>query len=281
MLISANINERARLGSLIDSWYWREPVIARTTLCVLALVPLLLMVAYIDERTMNGVNIWVKPLKFNISIVMYLGTLTWFAGWVDGSLTKRLSYRIYVLVLCGTLLFMLPWLYGAAIIGEPAHFNRDHPILAPLYSLMGIVSVLFTTGAMVFAVLIAINRRSPLTIYFRYSVVCSLAISFIFTVFMAGELASMDSHWIGGTESDKNGLWLFGWSRDGGDLRVAHFYSLHAMQFIPLIALIRLPQCFRAIPRLSAIIVSLLYCGFLLHVYFQAKSGTPFMSWLG
>lgn len=91
----------------------------------------------------------------------------------------------------------------------------------------------------------------------------------------------MDSHWIGGTESDKNGLWLFGWSRDGGDLRVAHFYSLHAMQFIPLIALIRLPQCFRAIPRLSAIIVSLLYCGFLLHVYFQAKSGTPFMSWLG
>ena len=109
----------------------------------------------------------------------------------------------------------------------------------------------------------------------------SLAISFIFTVIMAGELASMDSHWIGGTASDKQGLWLLGWSRDGGDLRVAHFFALHAMQLIPLAALVSLPKRFADSPRLSAAVLSLFYCGFLFYVYFQAKSGVAFLGWLG
>lgn len=280
LLISTASNEQARNGSLFGRWYWREPMLARTTLFVLALIPLLMVAGGIDDRTINGINIWTKPLKFNFSIVMYLGTLTWFAGWINSSVMTRTSYRIYAGILCGTLLFMLPWLYGAALIGEPAHFNREHPILAPMYAMMGVVSVLFTTGAIVFAVLIAVNRSSPLTVYFRYAVVASLTISFIFTVVMAGELASMDSHWIGGTASDKNGLWLLGWSRDGGDLRVAHFFSLHAMHFIPLVALISLPKRLKARPRLSATLLSFLYCGLLFHVYLQAKSGTPFLPWL-
>lgn len=281
MLIPATTQDLSHGRSLFSRWYGRETLLARTTLFVLALTPLLLVAASIDDQTMNGINIWTKPIKFNLSIVMYLGTLTWFAGWVDNSLLARKSYRIYARILCGTLLFMLPWLYSAALVGEPAHFNREHPVLAPMYSLMGVVSVLFTTGAIVFAVLIGINRNSPLATYFRCAVVCSLVISFVFTVVMAGELASMDSHWIGGTASDQNGLWLLGWSRDGGDLRVAHFFSLHAMQIIPLVALIGLPKNAIARPRISAAMLSAVYCGLLFYVYFQAKSGAPFLPWLG
>lgn len=280
-LSTRTAHELVRSGSLFERWYGREPLLARTTIIVLALIPVLLIAASMDERTMNGINIWVKPLKFNLSIVLYLGTLVWFAGWVNEAVKTRLSYRIYARILCGTLLFMLPWLYSAALIGEPAHFNREHPILAPMYSVMGVVSVLFTTGAMVYGVLIAVNRHSPLTTYCRYIISSSLVISFVFTVVMAGELASMDSHWIGGTASDKNGLWLLGWSRDGGDLRVAHFFSLHAMQFMPLVALMGLPKSLKRLPRLSAATLSLLYCGLLFYVYFQAKNAEPFLSWLG
>ena len=281
MLLSTFSNEKTFNRTWVGQWYWREPLLARTTLLVLSIIPLLMVASILDQRTLNGINIWTKPLKFNVSIVLYLGTLTWFAGWINRSVMSRLSYRIYVFVLCGTLVFMLPWLYGAALIGEPAHYNREHPVLAPMYSIMGVVSVLFTTGAIVYAVLIAINRQSPLAVYFRYAVVLSLTISFIFTVIMAGELASMDSHWIGGTASDKQGMFLFGWSRDGGDLRVAHFFSLHAMQFIPLAALFGLPKRVANTPRLFAAMLSLLYCGLLFYVYFQAKSGRPFLGWLG
>jgi len=239
----------AHNSSLFSRWYQREPLLARSTLCVLAIIPLLLLAAAVDERTLNGINIWIKPLKFNLSIAMYLGTLTWFAGWITPSVKDRSSYRIYTYIICGTLLFMLPWLYGAALIGEPAHYNREHPILAPMYGMMGVVSVIFTTGAIVYGALIATNRHSTLTRYFRYSVAWSLVISFVFTVVMAGELASLESHWIGGTHSDQNGLWPFGWSRDGGDLRVAHFFSLHAMHFMPLAALFILPKTLATRPH--------------------------------
>ena len=266
--------------SILSKWYQREPLMARYTAVVLAIIPIILIASIYDQRTLNGVNIWIKPLKFNIATAMYLGTLAWYSGWIDQTVKLRNSYRIYTHVLCGTLLFMLPWLYFAAVIGEPAHYNRTHPILAPMYSLMGVVSVVFTTGAIVVGVLVARNEHSPLTPYFRHAVVWSLCISFVFTVVMAGELASLDSHWIGGTQTDKNGLWPFGWSRDGGDLRVAHFFSLHAMHFIPIVALFSLPGSLAERPRVSAVLLSIGYCLWLFYVYFQAKSGQAFLSWL-
>lgn len=268
-------------ASLVSRWYRREPLLANYTIAVFLLIPLILAAIQFDDRTLNGINIWIKSLKFNIAIVIYLGTLTWYCGWIGARIKSHRVYRLYMHVLCGTLVFMLPWLYGAAILGEPAHYNRTHVVLAPMYALMGIVSVMFTTGTIVIGVLIAISRHPAITAFFRYAVVWSLCVSFVFTVYMASELASLDSHWIGGSQTDLNGLWGLGWSRDGGDLRVAHFFSLHAMQIIPLFAVLKLPDGLSMRPHLAAAVLSLAYCTFLLYVYFQAKNGQPFLPWLG
>lgn len=263
------------------SWYRREPLMANYTIGVLFLIPVLLLVASVDERTLNGISIWTKPLKFNVAIVLYLGTLVWYCGWIDQRFKDHVVYQIYLHVLCGTLLFMLPWLYGAAVLGEPAHYNRTHPVLAPMYAIMGVVSVVFTTGTIVVGVLIALNKQSSLTPFLRHSIAWSLYISFVFTVYMAGELASLDSHWIGGSQTDEHGLWGVGWSRDGGDLRVAHFFSLHAMHIIPLIAILTARTAAVRRPGQSAAIICTAYCALLFFIYIQAKNGQAFLPWLG
>ena len=37
-----------------------------------------------------------------------------------------------------------------------------------------------------------------------------------------------------GVDTDVGGFPVFGWTRQGGDLRVAHFFGIHAMQILPL-----------------------------------------------
>ena len=64
----------------------------------------------------------------------------------------------------------------------------------------------------------------------------SFIVSAVATTAVAGFLASGNSHWIGGDQTDATGLPFFHWSTTGGDLRVAHFAALHIMQAVPLIA---------------------------------------------
>jgi hypothetical protein len=49
-------------------------------------------------------------------------------------------------------------------------------------------------------------------------------------------VSAQTGHGVGGTPGDAAGLPIVQWARDGGDLRVAHFFGLHAMQALPLVA---------------------------------------------
>ena len=74
--------------------------------------------------------------------------------------------------------------------------------------------------------------------------------------------------------TDAGGLPLFYWSRQGGDLRVAHFFGLHAMQALPLFAL-----AVRGLARARTTVVAfaLLYSAMTVYVFVQAVLGRPFL----
>lgn len=77
-------------------WRAREPTLAWTSLVALACVPPLLLLALVDTRTINDVGVWIKPIKFHVAIAVYLGTLAWYAGWIDRRWMRRPWYRLFV-----------------------------------------------------------------------------------------------------------------------------------------------------------------------------------------
>jgi hypothetical protein len=82
--------------------------------------------------------------------------------------------------------------------------------------------------------------------------------------------------WVGGSASDADGLWLVHWSRDGGDLRVPHFFGMHAMQVLPALGALVAASTQRSRANATVLAMTLLYAAFASWTFRQAVSGIPF-----
>jgi hypothetical protein len=63
----------------VSAVFAKEPALVLTALIFVLLVPLIGWLVIADPRTVDGVNIWVKPLKFAASLSLYAATLALFA----------------------------------------------------------------------------------------------------------------------------------------------------------------------------------------------------------
>ena len=103
---------------------------------------------------------------------------------------------------------------------------------------MGLGAVTLSSTALVLGLLVARSTGYALAGALKLSIVLGLVLTFLLgTGFGAYISAQLNGHWVGGSLSDAGGLPLVKWSRDGGDLRVAHFFGIHAMHFIPAFGL--------------------------------------------
>lgn len=265
--------------AIVPHWrtlHARQPKLAAFGLLfLLAAVPLVLA-GLIDPRTINGVSVWVKPVKFLLSTVIYLWTLAWFTGYLGTQSRASLGGRY---VVHGSVLFAtleLAWIIGMSVAGQPSHFNRASPAGAFLYGLAGLVAVGLTASMLVQGVQLARDRTVALAPAFRLALVLGSLLGGVGTLVFAGVLASGQGHWVGGIASDAAGLPLLGWSRTGGDLRVAHFWATHAQQLVPLAGALLAGVAGRWATPATAL-AALAYAAFTVFTFAQALGGHPFL----
>jgi hypothetical protein len=234
----------------------------------------------LDARVFQGLNVWVKPLKFLFAVSVYLLTLAWFARYASPQMTAKPWWRLHERAVVFAVIAEILWIGGAAALGAGSHFNESTPALRVLYGLMGAGAVLLTTASTTLALAIHRNAQSGLSPAVKSGLVWGLALTLPLTVVTAGTMSQLGGHWVGGAPSDAGGLALIGWARDGGDLRVAHFFATHAMHVVPLLALVSAAVFGRqavAPVRVSA----LLYTALVAFTFTQALMGRPFLAGLG
>lgn len=225
-------------SSLAAEPFRRHPLFAGAALCLLALMAPTLFAMALDQRTFQDINVWIKPFKFQVALTVYLATLAWFAGWLPASITASRWHRIFSTIIVLAISAEMLWVLGAAALGTASHFNKSSPVGSGLYALMGVLAVVLTSASLVYGIAFLRDRNSRLDPVIRLSVGIGLIATFVLTVVVAGYMSSNGSHFVGGAHSDANGLAPMGWARDGGDLRVAHFFATHAMHFIPVFGFI-------------------------------------------
>jgi len=254
----------------------RQPGLATAAeLCLLGAIPVALAVL-LDERQVNGVDIWLKPLKFFMSLAIYYATLAWFHGYLPEEVRARRLGRVLVGLPIVVGLLEMTWLLATATLGQPAHFNQSAAIYAVSYGLAGVGATLLMLTALVTGILIGRARQPALPPAFRSAIVLGSAIAFLGTMVTAGFLASGSGHWVGGVQSDAGALPLLGWSRTGGDLRIAHFFALHALQAVPLLGWVAT----RSDADRGKQVVWLgaaLYAGWIAFTFLRALEGRPLL----
>jgi hypothetical protein len=187
--------------------------------------------AWFDPRLIAGVNVWEKPAKFFLSLLVHSLTLSWAISIIPQKMRG---------VQTATWLFVFAaWAEMAYIVfrasrGEASHFNTSTPLAAILYAIMGIGAVMLVAVTAFIGWRMWQQRDGSLM---REATSLGLMFSSVLGLIAGAYLSSHSSHWIGGDQSDAAGLSFFHWSTTGGDLRVAHFVGLHVAQLIPLSAL--------------------------------------------
>ena len=247
-------------------------------MAMLALSLLSVLLAAVDSRTLLGVSVWLKPWKFQFSLGVYLLTLALMMVWLPQASTRTRAARFVVwgALLSGT--FEVAYISLQAAQGLPSHFNVSTRAAAVMYQLMGLGALTLTCAGLVLAILIARARDYALSSPLKLSIVLGLVLTFLLGTGFGAYLSSqMSGHWVGGIRSDAGGLPVVRWSRSGGDLRVAHFFGIHAMHFIPVWALAiqawRLPA---AQARFAVWAFAAVYSAFSTLTFVQALRGQPF-----
>jgi hypothetical protein len=183
--------------------------------------------AVLDQRTLVGAPLWFKPMKFSLSIALFALALAWMLG----QLRERAMRRTGWAIAAGLALEMVI-IVGQAARGEKSHFNVDGGLGSTLFSIMGatITVVWFLTLAVALRFLRESGRDQTMALAIQLGLLVSvvgMAVGFL--------LASNGGHAVGVPDGGP-GLFFVGWSTTGGDLRIAHFVGLHALQVLPLLA---------------------------------------------
>jgi len=198
-----------------------------------------------DHRVIGGSLAWIKPTKFALSGLVFAYSISWILRGIDGedALKKRLA-TIIATVLTGEYTFIVLQVFR----GVRSHFNSSTPFDSVVYSIMGImISVL---AASMFPLIVAIFRQKARNPILAESVrwgligtVIGMLVAILMTApspwtfhqyIAAVPHGSVGAHTVGAFDGGP-GLPFVGWSTVAGDLRIAHFVGLHALQVLPFV----------------------------------------------
>ncbi len=199
----------------------------------------------LDPREVTNAGVWLKPLKFSLSIGIYSLTLAWLIGRLPSGALATIAKIAGTIAATGLAIEMVI-IDGFALVGETSHFNLSTPFHAAMWHTMAASIVVVWVMTFVVAALLF---RAPLgdaarTLAIRAGALIALAgmaLAFLMTGPKAGQIGDhpgvVGAHTVGLADGGA-GLPLLGWSTVAGDLRVPHFVGMHALQALPLFVLL-------------------------------------------
>lgn len=242
---------------------WHRPLVAFAA--VMALWVLVCVAGLvIDPRTLSADPVWAKPLKFSVSLAVYALTLAWMLSLVQRPVLRRIGWWAGTIGAVASLLEIVV-ISIQVIRGVGSHFNVSTPTNQLFYQLMaGGVTLMYCATLVVGAAVAVFSTMQDRALAWALRIglliaLVGLSVGFLMVIPTTAQLAdptsaTYGSHSVGGNDPS-GGVFFLGWNTVHGDLRVSHFIGMHALQVLPLLALV-LPRAMRAETRLRVVLAA-------------------------
>jgi hypothetical protein len=155
--------------------------------------------------------------------------MAWYCYYLPDFNIKLFNWS--VIILLGFEIFYIAF---QASKGQLSHYNISTPVYAALYSMMAVAASLVTLYTAYVGVLFFTNSFSALPDYYVWAIRLGIIIFVIFS-FEGFAMGSRLNHSVGALNDNSN-LFIIGWSKTVGDLRVSHFIGMHALQVLPILS---------------------------------------------
>jgi hypothetical protein len=188
-----------------------------------------LVMSKVSAVQVYQVNAWYKPFKFAVSTFLFAWSILWYCHYLHDFPIRTFNW---VVMIC--LGFEIVYIAWQASQGQTSHYNHTTPFYSFMFVLMAVAASVVTCFVAYVAFLFFTQGFPDLPNHYVWAIRFGLIVFVIFS-FEGFVMGSRLSHTVGAANDNSN-WWILGWSKSFGDLRVAHFVGMHALQVLPLVS---------------------------------------------
>ena len=262
--------------------YVKDRTLSLLSWALMAVIPVFAALAFFASGAGHAmaplINPWIKPIKFSLSFSTFASTISVFLlALAIPQWQLRLARRA-IAVSVALEIFSLGAQAWRSVFAAGSHTFTDR-VFTQMTNSMVMVNTAIVTWMLVLFFLSRVKTQMvdrPMLSALRYSIVI-----FLLGNAIGGYMLARGSHTVSASDTAP-GLPFLNWSIIGGDLRIAHFIAIHAIQIVPLFAYIlsqMAPVPTHKHRKLAIAIVALAVAAAVGGTFVQAALGHPLVPW--
>lgn len=208
--------------------YRNETLFYYGLLCLILAAIFIILTKFTNTQVCN-INAWYKPFKFAFSTFLFAWAMAWYCYYLPNFNIKIFNWSVIIL-----LGFEIFYIALQASKGQLSHYNLSTPVYSALYSMMALAATIVTLYTAYIGLLFFTNTFPELPNYYLWAIRFGIILFVIFS-FEGFAMGSRLNHSVGALNDNSN-IFIIGWSKTVGDLRVSHFIGMHALQILPILS---------------------------------------------